>query len=146
MINSLYLTDLDPEAQSICQAHIDGCKAAGIEIILTATYRDDEQQNALYQIGRTPGDTRMRVTNAKGGQSWHQYRCAWDVVPIVGGKCVWEDKLLWEKVIAAGVAAGAEAGANWASFKDQPHFQYKPDGLTLIEAADRFATHGTIFI
>ncbi len=146
MINSRLITDLDPAARSVCQAHLAACASDGIEIILTATWRDIEQQDALYRIGRDPGDLRRRVTNARGGQSWHQYRCAWDVVPVIGGKCMWDDPLLWEKVIAIGEAVGAEAGAKWKSFPDQPHFQYKPAMLTLAGALTLFNQHGTIFI
>ncbi len=146
MINSRLITDLDPAARTICQAHMDGCAKTGIDIILTATWRDIEQQDALYRIGRDPGDIRKRVTNAKGGQSWHQYRCAWDVVPIIGGKCVWNDTTLWDKVIAIGESVGAEAGAKWKSFPDQPHFQHKPRGLDLAAAMNLFNNHGTIFV
>ncbi len=145
MITSRLITDLDPVVQPICQAHIDECAKHEIDIILTATWRDIEAQDALYAIGRNAGDTRRYVTNAKGGQSWHQYRCAWDIVPVVGGKAVWNDPALWDKVIALGVAVGAEAGANWTSFKDQPHFQHKPAGMTIDEAFALFTAHGTIF-
>ncbi len=146
MINSRNFYDLDPIAQRICQLHIDHCKVDGIDLLLTATYRDIEQQDALYAIGRTMGDARKRVTNAKGGQSWHQYRCAWDVVPVIGGKCVWEDPILWAKIIAWGEVAGAEAGAKWKTFPDRPHFQHIPAALTLASALERFNEHGTIFI
>ena len=145
MINSRLIFDLDPLAEVVCQKHIDACAAEGIEIILTSTYRDIEAQDALYRIGRDPGDIRRRVTNAKGGQSWHNYRVAWDVVPLIHGKAAWEDPLLWEKVIAAGEAVGAEAGAHWKTFKDQPHFQYTPKGLELADAFALFTARGTIF-
>jgi len=39
---------------------------------------------------------------------------AWDVVPLVGGKCVWDEKNpLWKDVIGFGKQAGAQAGADW---------------------------------
>jgi len=146
VINSRLLSDLDPKAAEVCKAHIAACAAEGIEIIVTSTWRDIESQDALYRIGRDPGDTRRRVTNAKGGSSWHNYRIAWDVVPLIGGKCVWNDPVLWEKIIAAGEAVGAEAGAKWKTFPDQPHFQRRPAGLELADAFERFEKHGTIFV
>lgn len=145
MINSRNISDLDPISAERCKAHIAACAAVGIEIIVTSTWRDIEQQDALYRIGRDPGDTRRRVTNAKGGQSWHNYRVAYDVVPLIGGKCVWNDPLLWEKIIEAGESVGVEAGAKWKSFPDQPHFQYKPSGMTLDAALTTFEASGTLF-
>lgn len=146
MITSRKIEDLDPLVQAVCQMHIRSCAAEGIEIILTATYRDVEQQDALYAIGRSPDDKRTKVTNARGGESWHQYRVAWDVVPVVGGKCVWDDKTLWNRVIHLGELSGAEAGANWIRFTDRPHFEVKPKGLSIADAAVRFSAHGTIFL
>lgn len=145
MINSKLLSDLDPVAAKVAQRHIDECALAGVEIILTSTWRDIEAQDVLYRVGRDPGDLRRRVTNAKGGKSWHNYRVAWDVVPLVGGKCVWNDPLLWEKVIAIGELVGAEAGAKWKTFPDRPHFQVIPKNLQLADAFALFAAHGTIF-
>lgn len=145
MINSRLVSDLDPVLQPICRNHIQHCKVEGIELLITATYRDIEQQDALYAIGRSSGDTRRFVTNARGGHSWHNFRAAYDVVPLAGGKCIWDDPLVWEKVIAWGKVVGVEAGAEWKAFPDRPHFQFVPAKLTLIEANNRFAVHGTIF-
>lgn len=145
MINSRDLADLDPTARTVCQRHIEGCKNAGVEIMVTSTWRDIEQQDALYKVGRLPGDTRKTVTNAKGGESWHQYKNAWDVVPLVGGKCVWDDMALWDRVISVGEAVGAEAGAKWTSFPDRPHFQVRPGGMSIATALKEFKERGTIF-
>ena len=89
MINSRDLKDLHPIVQAKAQAFIHSCKKAGIDVLITSTYRDNESQNALYAQGRTsPG---KKVTNAKAGQSWHNYRVAFDFVPIVNGKAQWND-------------------------------------------------------
>jgi peptidoglycan L-alanyl-D-glutamate endopeptidase CwlK len=146
MINSRRIEDLDPRVQPICRAHIAACEAESIELLITSTLRDLAAQDALYRIGRDPGDTRLRVTNAKGGQSWHNFGVAWDVVPLIGGKCVWNDPLLWEKIVAAGESVGAEAGAKWKEFKDQPHFQVKPNGLEMSDAFALFTARGSIFV
>jgi len=128
--------------------HISLAKAAGVQIIVTSTYRDFLAQDALYAIGRTTDMNRRPVTNARAGESWHNYRCAWDVVPVVNGKAVWDAKdPLWQEVIEWGEKAGAEAGAHWKTFPDLPHFQVKPNkDLTLLEARRRFDALGTIFI
>lgn len=150
IINSRLISDLDPQAAIICNAHIFACHRAGIELIVTSTYRNHEAQDALYAIGRTTDKERRKVTNAKAGQSFHNYKCAWDVVPLVLGKPVWDERdPLWKEVVKLGKEAGAEAGADWPMFKDLPHFQVRPTihglHINLDEAANRWKEHGTIF-
>ncbi len=60
-------------------------KASNLEI--TLGYRFGE---ALLRIG--PQKNGPRVTNAAGGQSWHNYGYAADSVPIVNGKLIWDTK------------------------------------------------------
>ena len=131
MINSRSLDDLIPPAKARVQAFLDAAKKQGIDLLVTSTYRDNASQDALYAQGRTtPG---KKVTNAKAGQSWHNYRCAVDVVPIVAGKPRWDVKdEVWQQVGALGKAAGLEWAGDWKKFKEYPHFQYT-SGLTLAQ-------------
>jgi peptidoglycan L-alanyl-D-glutamate endopeptidase CwlK len=146
MINSRNLNDLDPKARVVCEKHIAFCAAHNIEIIVTSTYRDYESQEALYAIGRTTDLKRSKVTNARAGHSWHNFRCAWDVVPVVNGKPVWDAKdPIWKQVIMYGKEAGAEAGAEWKSFPDLPHFQVVPEHMPLEVARIQFDKTGSIF-
>lgn len=126
MISSRLISDLHPTVQAMCEKHLAACKAAGIDIIITCTYRDKAAQDALYAQGRTtPG---AKVTNAAGGQSMHNYRGAYDIVPLQNGKPVWtttgEDGALWEKVGELGEAQGLEWAGRWKTFREFPHFQY----------------------
>ena len=89
MMNSRKINDLDPEAAVICNQQLALCHEKGIELIVTSTWRDFEAQAALYEIGRSVQTERRVVTNARAGQSWHNFKCAWDVVPVVSGKPVW---------------------------------------------------------
>ena len=153
MINSRDVAELSPPARQVCLAHIAACKAAGIDIIVTSTYRDRESQDALFAIGRTADLQKPRVTKARGGQSWHNFRVAYDVVPVVNGKAVWDTQNpLWKEVIRIGKECGAEAGADWPGFPDFPHFQMLPtelkgkkDSVALPIADARFTKSGTIF-
>ncbi len=54
------------------------------KIRITQTLRTFEEQDELYAIGRTkPG---KKVTNAKAGQSIHNYGLAVDICLIIDGK------------------------------------------------------------
>jgi peptidoglycan L-alanyl-D-glutamate endopeptidase CwlK len=138
MINSRKLEDLHPHVAKLCQAFIDACEKQGIDVLITSTYRDAESQNALYAQGRTtPG---AKVTNAKAGQSWHNWRCAFDFVPIVNGKAQWDDLKLFEKCGQIAESVGLEWAGRWVSFKELAHCQYT-GGLTLadLQAGKTFA-------
>ena len=132
MQNSRSLSDLHPKVKAMAEAFINSCKKEGIDILVTSTYRDAESQNELYAQGRTkPGN---KVTNAKAGQSWHNYRLAFDVVPLRNGKPVWgttgEDGKLWKRIGAIGKSVGLEWAGDWVSMKEFPHFQFS-QGLTI---------------
>lgn len=130
MINSRSIDALHPKVADLCRLLIAKCDAAGIDIIITSTYRDNESQNALYAQGRTkPGKV---VTNAKAGQSYHNYRVAFDVVPVVAGKPSWNDAGVWQKIGAIGESIGLEWAGHWKTFKEFPHFQFT-GGLRLAD-------------
>lgn len=136
MINSRAISDLLPAVQARVNAFLEACAAQGIEILITSTYRDDECQAALYAQGRTTkGD---RVTNAQPGESLHQWRVAFDVVPLRAGKPVWAttgpDAQLWTRIGQIGESVGLEWAGRWKKFREYPHFQYT-GGLTLARLA-----------
>jgi peptidoglycan L-alanyl-D-glutamate endopeptidase CwlK len=130
MINSRDLKDLLPVVAAKASAFVAACRAAGIDVLITSTYRDHESQNALYAQGRTaPG---ARATNAKGGQSWHNHRCAFDFVPIVNGKAMWNDARTFKRCGAIAESLGLEWAGRWKSFSELAHCQYT-GGLTLAD-------------
>jgi peptidoglycan L-alanyl-D-glutamate endopeptidase CwlK len=82
------------------------------------------EQNALY-------NQRPKVTNAKGGQSIHNYGFAIDIVLIIDGKIAsWDTHKDWDKdgiadwdeCVKIFAKHGWSWGGSWASFKDMPHF------------------------
>jgi len=121
MINSRNIDDLTPDTAAKCRAFVAACALEGIDVSITSTFRDDASQASIYAKGRTaPGP---RVTNAKPGYSMHNHRVAFDFVPIVDGKAVWNDDHLWAKCGAIGESIGLEWGGGWQSFVDKPHMQ-----------------------
>lgn len=130
MINSRNIDDLVPAARSRAQAFIAKCHERGIDVLITSTYRDSAAQAALYAQGRTtPGH---RVTNAKPGQSWHNWRCAFDFVPIVNGKAQWNDIGTFQRCGEIAESVGLEWAGRWRTFKELAHCQYT-GGLTLAD-------------
>lgn len=121
------LDDLLPVVRAKAEAFLAAADEAGIKLVVTCTYRSPEEQDALYALGRSqPGRI---VTNARGGDSMHNYRVALDVVPLRGNKPVWgtsgADGELWRKVGELGEAAGLEWSGRWTGkLKETAHFQY----------------------
>jgi peptidoglycan L-alanyl-D-glutamate endopeptidase CwlK len=100
---------------------------AKMPIVLTFGYRSIEQQDRLYAQGRTkPGKI---VTNARGGQSPHNYGLAIDLAPLKNGKIDWNDLKLFEEMVRLGKEVAREHnlpltfGADFKSLKDLPHVE-----------------------
>lgn len=146
MINSRDLKELNPKVRERVEKWLADCDAQGIDVLITSTYRDAESQNALFAQGRTkPG---KKVTNARGGDSFHNWRCAVDFVPLRNGKPVWgtkgngidndptddekDDLELWQRVGTLAEKHGLEWAARWKRFPEMAHVQFT-GGLTLAD-------------
>lgn len=102
------------------------CKQKGIPIKVTSGFRSNADQDKLYAKGRTaPGTI---VTNAKGGQSLHNYGVAFDV--CFATKTPYEGN--WALLGKLGESLGLEWGGRWEEFPDRPHFQLM-QGYTLTD-------------
>jgi peptidoglycan L-alanyl-D-glutamate endopeptidase CwlK len=121
MINSRNIADLHPKVQVLCKKFIAACEAEGIDVLITSTYRDGESQDALYAQGRTkPGN---KVTNAKAGQSFHNWKVAFDFVPLVNGKAQWNDLDTFTRCGELAEQVGLEWAGRWKNFKELAHCQ-----------------------
>lgn len=94
------------------------------QVRISEGLRTFAEQDALYK-------KRPKVTNARGGQSVHNYGFAVDIVLIIDGKTAswdthkdWDnDKISdWDECVKVFAAHGWSWGGNWTSFKDMPHF------------------------
>jgi peptidoglycan L-alanyl-D-glutamate endopeptidase CwlK len=108
------------------------------------TLRTFAEQDVLYAQGRSkPGKV---VTNAKGGQSYHNYGLAIDIVLLIDKDkngsfetASWDvrtdfdkdAKADWMEVVQIFKRYGYEWGGEW-KFKDDPHFQ-KSFGKSIYE-------------
>lgn len=122
--------DLHEFIRERARKFIEECKFGEWQAFMTDGYRTAKEQAELYAQGRTKSG--KRVTNAKAGESVHQYRLAFDIAFVnKKGEVSWNPLLY----IQAGKIAkkyGLEWGGNWLQFKDMPHFQ-DTGGLTIKE-------------
>lgn len=101
----------------------------------TCTLRTFAEQDVLYAQGRTKlydaqGVRLGIITNAKGGQSLHNYGLAFDIVLLDGTNVSWDtvrdfDKdgvADWMEVVNIFKKSGYEWGGDW-KFTDKPHLQ-----------------------
>lgn len=124
------IEDLHPDLQPLCREFLRRCAAAGLDILITCTWRSSDEQDRLYAQGRTaPGAI---VTRARAGQSAHNATRqgapaarAFDIVPRVNGRPVWDAAHpAWQQAGQIGMALGLKwYGAPGAGFREFPHFE-----------------------
>jgi len=107
-----------------------------IRLRFAYTLRTFNEQDSLYAIGRTkPG---KKVTNAKAGQSIHNYGLAFDIVILIdkNGDGIFETASWniasdddkdgtpdWMEAVTYLKKLGWVWGDDWKSFPDYPHFE-----------------------
>ncbi|CDF84271.1 peptidase m15b and m15c dd-carboxypeptidase vany/endolysin [Pseudomonas knackmussii B13] len=130
------IATLLPEVRPYARALVQKATAAGIRIKVISALRTYAEQDQLYAQGRTaPGTV---VTNAKAGQSNHNFGIAFDVGVFEGNKYL-GDSPKYKAVGALGIELGLEWGGNWKSIVDQPHFQLRPTWAAEISERDMLA-------
>lgn len=93
----------------------------GVHPYITQTLRTFAESDALYAKGRTTKGP--KVTNAKAGQSFHNYGLALDFVNQVDGKTPWVVDENWMKVVRVFKKHGFVWGGDFKSIPDAPHFE-----------------------
>jgi len=115
-----------PEVQVRARRLIKAAAEAGLTLRVTSAYRTWQEQDKLYRQGRSaPGRI---VTKLRGGQSWHNFRRAFDVVIMRNGVPQWAANYV--VVGRIGEQLGLEWGGRWRGFPDVYHFQLT-GGLTI---------------
>ncbi|WP_430024685.1 M15 family metallopeptidase [Peribacillus frigoritolerans] len=139
-LDEIELTDeLNPIVAEKKDELIQLAKDKDIPVIITAGFRSLAEQNELYEKGRSdPGNI---VTNARGGESLHNFGLAIDFALLdKQGEAIWDmsydgndnGKSDWMEVVTIAKGLGFDWGGDWAGFKDYPHLQMT-FGLSLRE-------------
>lgn len=128
------------------------CNALSGKVLCRFAYtlRSFKEQNDLYEQGRSIPNTKI-VTNARGGQSYHNYGLAIDIVMVLDKDgngtfetASWDTKLDfdgdgksdWREVVTIFKRYGWTWGGDW-KFVDAPHFE-KTLGYSVAELEKKF--------
>lgn len=134
-MTSRSLDDLHPQMRPLVDLWLARCKAAGLEVLVTCTYRPQSEQDDLYAQGRTkPGKvvTWTKTSNHSVTAGGRPASLAVDFVPLVAGKPVWTaTHPAWAQVGKIAEEAGLVWGGRWlAGKRDLPHVEH-PQARTL---------------
>lgn len=100
----------------------------GVQLEVVQGLRTFEYQQALYEQGRSrKGPV---VTNAKPGQSLHNYGLAVDLCPFRADKPDWDDARAFALLGAEARKLGLEWGGSWRK-PDRPHVELSPIPVSL---------------
>lgn len=121
---------LHPEIRQKSEQLVSRASNRGIEVVITSGFRSSAEQDRLYRQGREdPGNI---VTNARGGQSYHNFGLAIDfALRNASGNIVWDMEMDrsgsgrsdWLEVVDLAKEMGFDWGGDWSSFRDYPHLQ-----------------------
>lgn len=116
------LRQLHPALAAAVRDAIADLAARGIGVEVVQGLRTFEEQDALFARGRTePGPI---VTQARGGESNHNFGLAADLCPFTDGTPDWDAPIdVWTAVGKTAIAHGLEWGGQWKKFIDKPHVQ-----------------------
>lgn len=98
---------------------LEKLETMGLTPRVVQAYRSLAEQEALYAQGRTKKGN--IVTNARGGESFHNYGLAIDIAFLKSDGSV--DFNVSDEVASIGESFGFEWGGRWKKFPDRPHFQ-----------------------
>lgn len=123
------LNHLRKDVREKAELLLSKTSAIGINLLITCTYRSNEEQADLYAIGRTAKG--KIVTNALPGESKHNNMeggapasLAFDVVPLVAGKPMWDaSNPVWQVVGSLGESVGLKWAGRWKRMREYPHFE-----------------------
>ncbi len=115
-------------------------KTMGIKLRVIQGLRTYAEQDILFAQGRTTKG--KKVTNARGGQSNHNFGLAIDVVEVKNGNIDWnEQEIVLPKIAPIGKKWGFNWGGDWRSIKDKPHFEMM-FGKSLTELRSLYEANG----
>ena len=146
------VADLTPEVQEKVKRIVEVCNEINIDMLVYSTLRTLEEQAILYRQSRSWDAIKTKIlklnkrgfgfigdildgvgpcsgrhaTNAGPGESWHNYAEAFDAVPLINGKAMWnymKARSEWDAYGECIRQVGMVWGGDWINFRDYPHAQ-----------------------
>jgi peptidoglycan L-alanyl-D-glutamate endopeptidase CwlK len=119
------IATLSLKAQRAAREFLARVLEGGVRARIISGTRTYAEQDALFRKGRF-GDPGPRVTNARGGQSNHNFGIAWDVgIFTAAGGYLGDGPqyLVAAQLGLEGATGQIEWGGSWTTFIDRPHYQ-----------------------
>ncbi|WP_303708865.1 M15 family metallopeptidase [Alkalihalobacillus sp. LMS6] len=126
----IYAEELHPKVADKTETLIEQAADNGIDIIITDGFRSFEEQDELYQQGRSSSGN--IVTNVSGGESFHNFGLAVDYALLNSdGQPIWDieydgnqnGESDWFEVADMAKDLGFVWGGDWNHFVDYPHLE-----------------------
>ena len=117
---------LDARFKPLAGLLLEAGYAVGLNPQVSCGFRSGAEQDLLYSIGRTKPV--KKVTNAKAGESAHNYGVAVDIFFLKADNTASFEEKLYKKLWAAAVEVGLDKkglswSGNWVTFKETAHFE-----------------------
>ena len=125
------IATLDPKARPAMRRFLCLAKATaatlGCDYVGISGLRTWDEQDRIYQLGRRGAAGEAKVTNARGGHSWHNFGVALDCGVFRGGQYLDEaDRALAAQVHRVCAVHARRCGLTWGGDwkqPDLPHYQ-----------------------
>ena len=140
---------LNPILDHLIVKVINICEQEGMKVGKFCTFRSVEEQNSKYMRGRDSDghiiDKNKVITYVNGGNSWHQYGLAVDLVFYKDNyRWTWSmSPFEWNRLGAIGESVGLTWGGRFSKMYDGPHFQLTGN-LKIGEAKDFYMKGGLL--
>src|SRR6185436_12701932 len=132
------LEKVHPELKARITKLLTNLAKKSLDVRVVQGLRTFAEQDALFAQGRTkPG---KKVTNAKGGQSNHNYGLAVDLAPFKAGQPDWNNIAGFKTIGSEAKKLALEWGGDWKKLVDMPHVQLP--GLSVKECFALFQKGG----
>lgn len=120
--SSNLLHSLHPYVEILAKKFLELTTANGLDVRIYSTFRSWSEQDRLFSLGRWKAGN--KVTNARGGESYHNWGLAFDAAPYENNSIPWGNIKKFQQMGYIGEKLGLNWGGRFTSIIDFPHFEY----------------------
>jgi peptidoglycan L-alanyl-D-glutamate endopeptidase CwlK len=123
------INSLNPRVKQLANQFLKLAKSKKLNVKITSAFRSWNDSDKLYAQGRTT--PRQVSSNARGGESYHNWGLAFDAAPFENG-VISKDIEKFKEMGRLGEQVGLQWGGSFKDLVDYPHFQ-DTFGLTTVD-------------